>query len=234
MSKQSNLGDIKRHLRSQASEQPPEGETVSPQPGPENEMSQDIANIYTMLKKISDDMGGIEDIRRTTTSVESKLSALITRIDDVEKRVEFLKETENERQRNPSASKCELDQLKDKVEDMENRNRQNNLRVIGVSEGKEGGNMMRYMGDLISTVFDTSGRQMEIERAHRVFGSRPNPEDRPRPILVREKGEIQYEGNRIQIFPDFARATQLKREKFRECRRARGVKFAMMYPATLR
>ncbi|KAL0160094.1 hypothetical protein M9458_043819, partial [Cirrhinus mrigala] len=112
--------------------------------------------------------------------------------------------------------------------------------------------MMRYMGDLISTVFDTSGWQMETERAHRVFGPRPNPEDRPRPILVRflrsgdrdavlraawEKGEIQYEGNRIQIFPDFARATQLKREKFRECRRAlhaRGVKFAMMYPATLR
>ncbi|KAL1282277.1 hypothetical protein QQF64_001080 [Cirrhinus molitorella] len=46
----------------------------------------------------------------------------------------------------------------------------------------------------------------EIERAHRVF-PRPNPEDRPRPILVRfmrsgdgdailraarEKGEIQY------------------------------------------
>ncbi|KAL0159751.1 hypothetical protein M9458_043476, partial [Cirrhinus mrigala] len=132
------------------------GETVSPQPGPENEMSQDIANIYTMLKKISDDMGGIEDIRRTTNSVESKLSALIAQIDDDEKHVEFLEETENERQRNPPASKCELDQLKDKVEDMENRNRRNNLCVIGVSEGKEGGNMMRYMGDLISTVFDTS------------------------------------------------------------------------------
>ncbi|KAI2661168.1 LINE-1 type transposase domain-containing protein 1 [Labeo rohita] len=185
-SKSTNLGDIKRHLRSQTSELPPEGETVSPQPGPENEMSQDI-------------------------------------------------ETENERQRNSPASKCELDQLKDKVEDMENRNRQNNLRVIGVSEGKEGGNMMT-----------------EIERAHRDFGPRPNPEDRPMPILVRflrsgdhdtvlraawEKGEIQYEGNRILIFPDFARVTQLKREKFREGRRAlhaQGVKFAMMYPATLR
>ncbi|RXN04229.1 hypothetical protein ROHU_006287 [Labeo rohita] len=124
-SKSANLGDIKRHLRSQASEQPPEGKTVSPQLGPENEMSQDIANIYTMLKKISDDMGGIEDICRTTTSVESKLSALITQIGDVEKRVEFLKETENEQQRNPPASTCELNQLKDKVEDMENRNRRN-------------------------------------------------------------------------------------------------------------
>lgn len=229
------LGDIKRHLRSQVPELPQDSESISLQPSSVKEGAQDIAIIYTMLKKISDDMGGIEEICRTTASVESKLSALITRIDDVEKRVEFLEEKEKDWQANLPATKCDLDQLREKVEDMENRSRRNNLRFIGISEGKESGNMIKFMGELISTFVDASEQWIEIERAHRVFGPRPNPEDRPRPIQVRflksmdrdsvlraarEKGEIHFEGRRIQVFPDFARTTQLKRDKFRECRKS--------------
>lgn len=142
--------------------------------------------------------------------------------------------------------------LREKVEDMENRNRRNNLRFIGVSEGKENGNTTKYMEDLKSTVVDTAGNKRGIEWAHKALGPRPNPEDKTRPILVRflrsgdrdavlragrEKGEIQNEGNWILVFPDFARATQIKQEKFRKYKRvlhAQGVKFAIMYPATLR
>lgn len=142
------LGDIKRHLRSQVPELPQDSESISLQPSSVKEGAQDIAIIYTMLKKISDDMGGIEEICRTTASVESKLSALIMRIDDVEKRVEFLEEKEKDWQANLPATKCDLDQLREKVEDMENRSRRNNLRFIGISEGKESGNMIKFMGDL--------------------------------------------------------------------------------------
>lgn len=56
------LGDIKRHLRSQVPELPQDSESISLQPSSVKEGAQDIANIYTMLKKISDDMGGIEEI----------------------------------------------------------------------------------------------------------------------------------------------------------------------------
>lgn len=53
--------------------------------------------------------------------VEAKLSALITRLDEAEKRVEFLEGAEKELQTNPPATKAELELIWDKIEDMENR-----------------------------------------------------------------------------------------------------------------
>lgn len=92
----------------------------------------------------------------------------------------------------------------------------------------------------------------EIERAHRAPTPRQNPGERPRTILVRflqsgdremvlraarSKEELLREGKRIVIFPDFARAKQVKRERLRECKKALcacNIKFALLYPATLR
>lgn len=51
---------------------------MSPQTDLESESSQDIANIYTILKKILEDIGSIVDVYQTTTSVKNKLSAPIT------------------------------------------------------------------------------------------------------------------------------------------------------------
>ncbi|RXN19406.1 liprin-beta-2-like isoform X2 [Labeo rohita] len=196
--------------------------------------SHDIANIYTILTKISGDMDGIAEIRKTTASVEAKLSALITRLDEVEKRVEFLEGAEKELKANPPATKLELDQLWDKVEDMENRSRRNNIRIVGIPEGKEGQDTVRFLDGLIPNLIDSSGRQLEIERAHRSPSQRPSSTDRPRPILARFlrsadrdfvlraariKGNLSWENNNIMIFPDFARSTQLKRDRFKECKK---------------
>ncbi|KAL1256478.1 hypothetical protein QQF64_012023 [Cirrhinus molitorella] len=49
-------------------------------------------------------MDAIVEIRKTTASVEAKLSTLITRLDDVEKRVEFLEGAEKELKANPLKS----------------------------------------------------------------------------------------------------------------------------------
>ena len=54
---------------------------------------------------------------------------------------------------------------------------------------------------------------------------------------ARTKPELLWRGKRILIFPDYARATQAKGERFRECKKAlhtRNIKFALLYPAILR
>ncbi|RXN10108.1 LINE-1 type transposase domain-containing 1 [Labeo rohita] len=254
--KSSACGDIKRHLRSHAPDasQDQDGRGLAdPEPATEPlDGSHDIANIYTILTKISGDMDGIAEIRKTTASVEAKLSALITRLDEVEKRVEFLEGAEKELKANPPATKLELDQLWDKVEDMENRSRRNNIRIVGIPEGKEGQDTVRFLDGLIPNLIDSSGRQLEIERAHRSPSQRPSSTDRPRPILARFlrsadrdfvlraariKGNLSWENNNIMIFPDFARSTQLKRDRFKECKKilhTKKVSFALLYPAKLR
>ncbi len=216
-----------------------------------NDIAQDISNIYSALTKISEDLGGLAEIRRTTASVESKLSSLITRMDDMEKRVEHLEMTEQEWQANPPASKTDIGQIWDKLEDMENRSRRNNVHFIGFPEGKEGGDMVRFLEDLLPNLLNIEGRR-EIERAHRVAGQRPAAGDRPRPILARflrssdrdavlraarNKGKLSWGNTTVMVFPDYSRATQLKRDKFKECKKKlheRRVSFRLLFPAKLR
>lgn len=178
-------GDIKRHLRSHGADaMMQDQEANEPDQQQANDIAQDISNIYSALTKISEDLGGLAEIRHTTASVETKLSSLITRMDDMEKRVESLEMTEQEWQANPPASKSDVGQIWDKLQDMEDRSRRNNVRFVGFPEGKEGGDVVTFLEELLPNLLNIEGRR-EIERAHRITGQRPAPGDRPRPILVR-------------------------------------------------
>lgn len=97
-------------------------------------------------------------IRHTTASVESKLSTLITRIDVVEKRVEYLEAAEKEREANPLATKTDIHLLWEKIEHMENRSRHNNVRFIGIPEGKEGGDAVKFLEELLPDILDIEGK----------------------------------------------------------------------------
>ncbi|KAM7388786.1 hypothetical protein PAMP_024936 [Pampus punctatissimus] len=238
MAKQLKSGDIKKHLRHQSAHQ--DGDDNSSEAPKTARFSRDIANIFATLQKIYSDLASLEEIRRTTTSVEGKLSLLISRVVEVEKRVEWLEDSDKELkaslEASPLATKAELESLSDKLEDMENRNRRNNLRFVGVQEGKESGDMTVFMQKLLTSIFgwDETAQPPEIDRAHRAPTPRPSSGERPRTILVRfprsanrelilrtarNKYELIWEGNRIMIFPDFSRVTQLKRDKFRECKK---------------
>lgn len=254
--KSSACWDIKRHLRSHtpdATQHQDSRELMLADSETESTVAnQDITNIYTILTKISSDLEGIAEIRKTTASVEAKLSALITRLDEVEKRVEFLEVAERELQANPPATKAELELIWDRIEDMENQNRRNNVRIVGIPEGKEGQDMVRFLEDLIPQLIDSPSRQFGIERAQRSPGQRLNLTDKPRIILVkflrsadrdfvlraaRIKGKLYWENNFIMVFPDFTRTTQQKRERFKECKKLlhlKKVSFALLYPAKLR
>lgn len=108
-------------------------------------------------------------------------------------------------------------------EDMENHSRRNNVRFVGFPEGKEGGDMLRFLEELLPNLLNIEGRR-EIEWAHRFTGQRPTPGDRPRPILarflrlldqdvvlqaMRNKGKLRR-GNTTFT------TTQMKHNKFKE------------------
>ena len=63
-------------------------------------------------------------------------------MDDVEKRVGYLETTEQEWQANPPAGKTDVGQIWDKLKEMENRSRRNNVRFAGFPEGKGGGDVV--------------------------------------------------------------------------------------------
>lgn len=122
------------------------------------DISQDVSNIYAALSKISSELEGLTEIRRATMLTEAKLSTLIMQIDEMEKRIDYLETFEKDWQTNPPASKNDVELIWDKLEDMEHLARLNNVRFIGFPEGKEGGELVKFLEDLIPDL--TSSRNL--------------------------------------------------------------------------
>lgn len=115
--------------------------------------------------------------------------------------------------------------------------------------------MARFLEELLPDLLNIEGRR-EIEQAHRVTGithvTGPASGDRPRPILARflrlsdrdavlqaarNKGKLTWGDATVMLFPDYSKATQMKRDKFKECKKKlheRGVSFRILFPAKLR
>lgn len=151
--------------------------------------------------------------------------------------------------------------LLDRIEDLENRSRRNNLRIINVPEGSEGvENTVNFMANLFMEITGDGDRPLfssapVLERAHRV-GTKSDQDDQghhppPRPFLVcfqshQEKERILqwarqntiiYRGVTLRMYPDYSAALSRKRADFNGIKQAfykKGVKFRLRYPAVLR
>lgn len=113
---------------------------------------------------------------------------------------------------------------------MEDRQRRNYVRFVGFPEKAEGKQPEDFLelwlkDNMVDTMFSCL---LAIERAHRI-PSKPPPGAHPRLIIAcilhfrdpesilraaRTGGDLQYNGNRISIYPDCSAATQKQRASF--------------------
>ncbi|KAJ4947215.1 hypothetical protein JOQ06_009253 [Pogonophryne albipinna] len=121
-------------------------------------------------------------------------------------------------------------QLENKCEELEGRERRNNLRIYSVPEKCEGNSMMDFVENLIREKLDVSG-EIPIERAHRATGHLTGHSDRPRSIIVRfqnynvrqrvlqaawAKKDIRVKDCRIFFDEDFTTQVFKERAKYRQ------------------
>ncbi|KAJ1179548.1 hypothetical protein NDU88_004782 [Pleurodeles waltl] len=79
----------------------------------------------------------------------------------------------------------ELLYLRNKLIDLEDRSRRNNIRFLGFPEGIEGTDILSYLRDMLPKPADiTFDPPLEFQRAHRLGLKRQNGKDRPRPIIA--------------------------------------------------
>ncbi|KAI4892383.1 hypothetical protein NFI96_009564, partial [Prochilodus magdalenae] len=143
--------------------------------------------------------------------------------------------------------------LREKMDDLENRSRRNNLRIIGIPEGTEGSQPTLFMGSFFTELFGASKlpNPPEIDRAHRAPIPKPLPGAQPRPMLVRflrfqakeevlrlsrQQGQLLYKNSRVHIFPDLSADLRNRRNEFKSVKlklHEAGLKFRMQYPARL-
>ncbi|KAJ8403278.1 hypothetical protein AAFF_G00354950 [Aldrovandia affinis] len=100
------------------------------------------AMLYDMLTKISENMDDLKEIRKTMALVEEELTSVLAWMTEVEERVSSLEDAEARLEANPPITNSQLNELKDRLAEAEDRSRRNNLRIVGIPEGKENNNMI--------------------------------------------------------------------------------------------
>uniref|UniRef100_H3B1C4 L1 transposable element RRM domain-containing protein n=1 Tax=Latimeria chalumnae TaxID=7897 RepID=H3B1C4_LATCH len=204
------------------------------------------------VAEIREDISGIKSnlgvLSQRVTATESKLNKAESTLVEFGGRLDRMEE-DLEYQSGYSRD------LWDRVQDLENRSRRNNIRILGVPEGAEGINISgpAFLLTLLRDCLPLpEAGDIEIERAHRMLGPKPGPDQCPRPIiacflrfrdrenilrLAGEEGELHWRGEKIMIFPDMSRELAMQRHHFTPARRrcmALGLRYALQYPATLR
>ncbi|KAF3859145.1 hypothetical protein F7725_021544, partial [Dissostichus mawsoni] len=199
------------------------------------EINQSISGLKSMLDKLSSHV----------TEAEDRIGTAEDQLVDLDSRVVKLRK--------------ENDFLMEKVDQLENYSRRNNIRVINLGESCEGNDPVNFFVNWIPA---TLGQEhftepLIIERAHRAFGPRPPADQRPRPVLIRllkcqdrdkilriaaqrsreNKGPIKYDGKPVLFFPDLSASLVKRRKEYDRVKtelRSKDIPFALLHPATLR
>uniref|UniRef100_A0A087X3W3 L1 transposable element RRM domain-containing protein n=1 Tax=Poecilia formosa TaxID=48698 RepID=A0A087X3W3_POEFO len=191
----------------------------------------------------------LEEIRNTTTATERRIADIVSRIAEMEDHLCFLEDAREKQEANPMASSAEVEILRQKLDDMENRERRNNLRFLGFTESCEGSDLVAFLKPTLPTLLNINfPKGLEIDRAHRLGQLSPgqgNQPSRPRPIIVRferfqDREHIakaaRKRERRIMVFPDYSKLLSDKRRKFDKCKKLlheKRVHFFLNYPAVL-
>uniref|UniRef100_A0A1B8XXT6 L1 transposable element RRM domain-containing protein n=1 Tax=Xenopus tropicalis TaxID=8364 RepID=A0A1B8XXT6_XENTR len=155
-----------------------------------------------MMRSISRE---IEELGQRTDTLENKTDDAITVLD--RHKAEIHKLT------------TQVSDLKEKLEDLENRSRRCHLRIRGLPETYK--NLDQDITELFQSIApDIPPPRMEMDRVHRSLG-KPPQSGLQRNIIelllraAREAGQITYQDHSIQIFTDLAPQTIQKRRTFK-------------------
>ncbi len=198
-----------------------------------------------------------EDIQATNKSVKElreELEAIATAAKQTRDRVDSVQAAARGDRRTVTDLRNQLERLTEKMTDMEDRSRRNNVRLVGLPEGAEGSNAAGFLRvNLSKWIPLLKGHDIEIDRAHRVYdGGRGS--DRPRTLIFRvlrwhDRSEI-LKGARqaypvkcaqdnvtLLFFPDFSPATTIRRKAFNPDLKkmtALGLQPFLIYPAVIK
>lgn len=145
---------------------------------------------YTLKEELKEDMKNeLKDLKQ---EIYQKLSANAAWIQANEIRLKEAEARINETESASIAMKEALIKsmerqktMQEKLTDMEGRSKQNNIRIYGIPEGKEGSSMPDFVEQLLKSELElTADISLQIQCAHRAFVHKPERNQPPRSIVV--------------------------------------------------
>ena len=209
----------------------------------------EISKMNSTLNKVASD---VSTIKSDTTELKNTVSALQTRLEEAESRISDVEDSNASMINENKVLRQRVEQLWSRVDDQENRGRRNNIKLIGLKEGKETGNAMNdYIKKILNEGLGLQGDEYEIERSHRSGGPKPGDNQPPRMILVKflrytarqkvltaakkERG-IRWEDSTLSIYEDMTKERSDLRRRFSPIMKAlwdHQVKHTLAHPAIL-
>ncbi|KAK3559295.1 hypothetical protein QTP86_010735 [Hemibagrus guttatus] len=173
---------------------------------------------------------------------------LIDKVDNIQRETRGLKQ-------DIVGCKSDVSKFQAKLAELEDRERRNNVRLLGLAPNREGGDAIRFLTEMLPKwIPSLSNRPIEIERAHRIYGQQSSTEtgrtiifkvlryqdhqsilDRAREVSKR--GPILDGLNRLKFFADYSTYTSQRQRSFADTQkelRASGIQSFLIYPTTLR
>lgn len=224
-------------------------------------------NLKSMLTEFKDDIskqiGGLRaDVGKMTTEmiqmreelkgIRSDLREVQDNVKEAEQRINNLEEREDATTVLLKKLVKEQKEMSEKIEYLENKSRQNNIRVYGIQEGLEANDIIGFVTTLLTEKLDTPLDMIQIVAAHRSSAQRPARDAAPRSMVVRfmqwntrqrvlqaawSKKEIRIGETRIYFSQDFPSKIQKERSRYFQLRKVlkeRNVKSHITYPSKLR
>ena len=214
------------------------------------DMDKQFGELKAGFAGFSDEMkqlrGDVAEVRSELQDTTGQLQGAKQRISDIEDREKF---------KNKALKHllCESKILTDRVEYLEQKSRQNNLRISQVKEGVEGDDMVAFVNKLLLDKLNIPADEATIVAAHRSLQKRPTESDAtPRSIVVRfmqwnsrqkviraawAKKEITLDGSRIYFDRDYSTRVQQERSRYAPIRKAlkeKEIKSHIVHPAKLK
>lgn len=210
------------------------------------------ARIQTVCAELRAELASAkEEIQTSITALEGATASQGKTIKELENSVSLHSDDVTTLQRQVARLNSEMEKLTGKCEDLEGRSRRHNIRIIGIPEGAEGSTPRDFIAGLLQDVLSLDEKPL-IDRAHRTLRRRPDPQEPPRPFVLRlhyyhvledilrksaAAKQLYHRGKRIQIFPDYPPAVAKRRSLFNRARELLrdkpGIRYGLLYPARL-
>uniref|UniRef100_A0A3B3HR26 Uncharacterized protein n=1 Tax=Oryzias latipes TaxID=8090 RepID=A0A3B3HR26_ORYLA len=172
-----------------------------------------------------------ETLASTLAAQQERLEAMMTRI--LDNAVEKLNHSITNMQKDLDALVVDVRGLMQlNLALLEDYNRRNNVRITGIPNNAEGGNVVAFLQESLPKWLPSlANMTIEIERAHRVRSAKPRG-DFPETMILRlfrhadrtailngarpaeRNGPIQHAGNTLRFYADYSAQTSQRRKAF--------------------
>lgn len=218
-------------------------------------LEQQQGKLEAMVEKVlKEELGSMKDsinaLQKDLAEHMAAMKGLGDKVDRIHSETRGLK-------RDVVAVKSDVDKLQEKLIELDDRGRRNNIRLVNLAANREGGDTIRFLQKMLPKWIPSLGTEpVQIERAHRIYHSMPNKANRPQTLIFKvlnyqdrqailqgaraakkNNTPIKDEGRELLFFADYSTYTSESRRAFKVVRKdlwAKGISTFLIYPATLR